>query len=327
MSKFYIISYDVQFLENGNQYIRLDFRYEGDDKKIKVNIIENVFQTMNHFVGGIVEVTQGPNYFVSTTVENAFNSKFNLDIKLEFLDNETNRVLEDFILPTSMLDIKKRSLGGDYYKPNIWFIGDSHVNRFFPMEFTSPLLQEKDYIINPISHPALSLNRFVKNNYLQFLSTFPIIKGDTILFMLGEIDCRVAFYRNSKLKNIPLESTISKVIDKYVTSLKNIQSKYPECHIKISLPNPPVMDGWITSPSNVELFLQETNQYERYYIRNMFEFLLKNKLQDTNIPVLDLTQFYKNNLGFTNTTYLKKDDHHFLPNEMFINNLKEQLNG
>ena len=87
MSKFYIISYDVQFLENGNQYIRLDFRYEGDDKKIKVNIIENVFQTMNHFVGGIVEVTQGPNYFVSTTVENAFNSKFNLDIKLEFLDN------------------------------------------------------------------------------------------------------------------------------------------------------------------------------------------------------------------------------------------------
>lgn len=319
--KFHIISYDLQFLEDGQQSFRLDFKYTGEPRSIRIKLTEPIFETFFNELGGVVRVGPGHNFFAATTLMEPFKSKFNLDLKLEFLEDETNEVLETFMLPTYAVDIKKRSLGSDFYKRNVWVIGDSHLHEFSPKEFSSPLLQESNYTINPVVHHSLSLNRFIKSDYKRFLSTLPIMDSDTLLIVLGEIDCRVAFHRNAKLKNISVESLISQTLDKYLVALEDIQSAYPNCNIKISLPNPPVADGWITSEENVNLFLEDSKQHERYHIRRTFEFLIREKLKDTSFQILDLTKTYEGGDGFIDTTYLKEDDHHFNYDGVFINNI------
>jgi hypothetical protein len=319
--KFHIISYDLQFLKDGQQSFRLDFKYTGEPKHIRIKLTEPIFETSWNEIGGLMRVGPGHSFFAATTLMNPFDSKFNLDLKLEFIEDETNEVLEKFILPTYAVDIKKRSLGSEFHKRNVWVIGDTHIGDFSPKEYDSPLLQEPNYTINPIGHPNLSLNKFIKNNYKRFLSTLPIMDGDTLLLMLGEIDCRVAFYRNSKSRNIPVESLINETLDNYIIALEDIQSLYPSCNIKISLPTPPVADGWITSENNLDTMLNGSKQHERYHIRRTFEFLIREKLKDTNIQILDLTKVYEDGDGFTDTTYLLEDNHHFQYDGVFINNI------
>ena len=106
--KFHIISYDLQFLEDGQQSFRLDFKYTGEPRSIRIKLTEPIFETFFNELGGVVRVGPGHNFFAATTLMEPFKSKFNLDLKLEFLEDETNEVLETFMLPTYAVDIKKR---------------------------------------------------------------------------------------------------------------------------------------------------------------------------------------------------------------------------
>ena len=319
--KFHIISYDLQYLKDGQQSFRLDFKYIGEPKAVRIKLTEPIFGTSWHEIGGLMHVGQGHNFFAATTLMNPFDSKLNFDLKLEFIDDGSGEVLETFKLPTYAVDIKKRSLGKDFYRRNVWVIGDSQVTDLTPKEYNSSLLQEPNYTINPVAHPNLSLDSFIEGDYRKFLSALPIMDGDTLLFMLGEIDCRVDFYKNSKVKNVSVESLINETLDKYVTILDDLQLAYPTCDIKISLPSPPMIDGWVTSEANLDNFLNGSKQHERYHIRRTFEFLIKEKLKDTDIQILDLTKTYEDGDGFTDTTYLLEDHHQFQYDGVFINNI------
>ena len=75
----------------------------------------------------------------------------------------------------------------------------------------------------------------------------------------------------------------------------------------------------------MSLFIQETKALDRFYIRKIFECILVNKIEGSNIQILDVMKSYENKHGFFDVTYLNEDDHHTKTSDKFINELKKLL--
>jgi hypothetical protein len=322
---FELLKYNIDLTEDGNQNLRIDFKYLGDSPKtIKVKLINPIFTEIYHVIGGDINIIPNTGWFVSTTLKKPFDIKFNNDCIIQFLDSTSGNVLQEFSIPTFSVDYKRRSLGKNFNKKNIWIFGDSHVDCFFCYGIYHPILQTHSYTINPISNAALTINRFINRDYLKFFSSLPIKNGDEIILMLGEIDCRVALLRTSYLKLIPIESHISNLISRYKISLDKIQTQYPKCKIKICNPLPPLPDNWIQTDK--ENLLGKWTLKDRIHVRDLFVKELKSQIGDT-YPILDITEGLTDKENISNITLLKEDDIHFIPNDMVINNIKNQLNG
>lgn len=320
-----LLKYDINLTEEGYQNLRIDFKYVGNSPTtLKVKLINPIFTEMYHVIGGNINITPNIGWYVTTTIKKPFDIKFNTDCTLQFIDSNSEDIIQEYFIPTFSVDYKRRSLGKEFSKKNIWILGDSHIDYFFSHRVSNSIFQTPSYTLNPISNPSLTVNRFIKRDYIKFLSSLPIIKGDEIIFMLGEVDCRVALLRNASLKSISIEDHIFNVINKYKKSLDHIQNQYPECKIKVCVPLPSLPDNWIQTSK--EEFIGRWSLEDRLYARNIFIKELNSQLGNI-YPILDITQglTYKNNIS--NTTLLKKDDIHFKPNDIVINNIKNQLNG
>lgn len=320
-----LLKYNIDLTEEGYQNLRVDFKYIGDSPKtLKVKLINPIFTEMYHVIGGNINITPNVGWYVTTTIKKPFDIKFNTDCLLQFIDSTSENILQEFSIPTFSVDYKRRSLGKEFNKKNVWILGDSHIDYFFSHRVSNPIFQTSSYTLNPISNPSLTVNRFSKRNYMKFLSSLPIIEGDEIIFMLGEVDCRIALLRNASLKSIPIESHISNVISKYKKSLDNIQNHYSRCKVKICSPLPSLPDNWIQT--NKEEFIGRWSLEDRLYTRNIFVKELNSQLGNT-YPILDITQGLTHKNNISDTTLLKEDDIHFKSNDIVINNIKNQLNG
>lgn len=320
-----LLKYNINLTEEGYQNLRVDFKYIGNSKKtLKVKLINPIFTEMYHVIGGNINVTPNVGWYVTTTIKKPFDIKFNTDCLLQFIDSDTENIIQEFSIPTFSVDYKRRSLGKEFSKKNIWILGDSHIDYFFSHRVNNPIFQTPSYTLNPISNPSLTINRFTKRDYIKFLSSLPIIKGDEIIFMLGEVDCRIALLRNAFLKSITIEDHISNVVSKYKKSLSYIQTHYPECKIKVCYPLPSLPDNWIQT--NKEEFIGKWSLEDRLYTRSVFIKELNLQLGDV-YSILDITQGLTHKDNISDTTLLKEDDIHFKANDIVINNIKNQLNG
>ena len=326
---FEIVKYHFETTELGEQKIRIDFKYLGDNtQKIIVKVVNPILHNYWHVVGGKIEAKPNLEYWVGTTYTNPFSVKFNMDALIEFISVDTQEVLDSHYVPTFSVDYKKRSLGENYSKKNVWVVGDSHIEFCFNRYIKDKIFHTKDYIINPIGHPNVSLNRFTKRDYIRFLSAYPIMEGDDIIFMWGEIDCRVALMRNAQLKGISLAENVETTILRYKTALENIQNKYPKCNIKVIKPLPPIPDNWVDIERSREegSLLEGSIAYDRMKTKILFDHFLELHLPK-NIEILDINESLVDDKGYANTDLLIEGDHHYKFSNIVIDTLKNKLNG
>lgn len=325
---FSITKYEHEFLEKEKQFIKIYFRYDGvEEKNIKIKLYENLTNERWQVIGDVLKVIKNSNYWVSSVYEWKFECMYNNDIIVKFFDSDTNEILYEKKIITSKVNINKRSLGGDFSKKNTWIIGDSHTNHFFSYDISYDLknFETNSTVINPLSLPLLSINRFINSDYLKLFRNLPIFDGDDICLFFGEIDTRVGIIRNSKLKNITYSEHIMNLVDRFIRVLKIIQNEYKECNFYYILPNPPVKDGWIVSEKK-EVAFQGSSQKERFVVRYIFEDIIVSELKKINIKPINLYQNYLGVDGFTDESFLIEDDHHFKVPNNFLNLLKNNFN-
>ena len=323
---FEITKYKIDLTEtdqNHFQNIRIDFKYLGNSSKsIQVKLVNPLFTDIFHNIGGTIKVTTNSSWFVTTDIGKPWDIKFNTDCEVHFIDVDTKKTLQKIFIPTFQVDYKRRSLKESFNKKNVWVFGDSHVDYVFCYTITHPILQTDSYTLNPISNAALTVNRFTNRDYLKFFSSLPILDGDEIILMLGEIDCRVSLLRNASLKSLDIETHIFNVINKYKKSIDNIQNKYPQCKIKICYPLPMVPDNWVVTDK--ENLLGNWTIEDRLYTRNLFIKELKAQIEPV-YSLIDITLGLGNKKGISNVSLLIDDDMHFKPNDIVTNNIKNQI--
>lgn len=323
---FEITKYKIDLTEtdqNHFQNIRIEFKYLGDlPKSIQVKLVNPIFTEIFHYISGSIKILPNSSWFVTTDIGKPWDIKFNTDCEVHFVDTDNKEVLQKIFIPTFQVDYKRRSLKESFSKKNVWVFGDSHVDYFFCYTITHPILQTNSYTLNPISNAALTVNRFTNRDYLKFFSSLPILSGDEIILMLGEIDCRVSLLRNSSLKSLDLKVHISNVISKYKESIDKIQNKYPQCKIKICYPLPMVPNDWVkTDKDNL---LGDWDESDRIIARDIFIKELQSQIEPY-YNLIDITPGLCNEKGVSNTSLLIEDDMHFLTTDIVTNNIKKHI--
>lgn len=310
----------VKTLEKDTKEIKVEFFYDGPKRSVIVRLYENFFDVGYRVIGGNIEVDKGALFWVSDKVTNGLTFRMVNNIRVEFIDSDNDEIIESHVYPIGNDNYLLRSQRGMVSKKNIWVIGDSNIwNYFSKFEYGKVDFNINDKIVVPIDIPELSINRFVNRDASRFLKSLPLVNGDEIIFILGEIDCRVGFYRNAELKGRRIFEQIINVIERYVKKILDLKKEFSHVDIKISLPNPAFRDGLLI---NDEL-LSKTNQYDRLYIRRLFEDYLISECQKNNIECLNLTEGFEDEDGFMNVNYLVNNDTHNKPTDIIINNLKK----
>lgn len=322
---FSIVKYVHEFLEYESQKIKIFFSYSGDDEvKIEIQVVERATNVRWYRLGGVIKVKKGVEYWVEDTQNNKFEAFYNNDISVLFIDSKTQNVLEEKMLPTSKVNISKRSLSSDFSKKNSWIIGDSHVNHFMSYElpYDYSIFETNNSILNPISFPLMSINRFVNSDFRKILKNLPIFDGDDICFFFGEIDTRIGVIRNSKLKNVNITTQVITLIDRFLNVIKQLMVEYPNCKFYYILPNGPIRDGWITGGKRQE-FLGDSDQFTRFMVRYLFEDTIVSGLKNLGVGVIDIYKNYIDDDLFVDEKHLLVDNHHFKTPNNFLHNLKK----
>jgi hypothetical protein len=308
-------------LEKDAKEIKVEFFYNGPRKKVIIRLYETFFDLGWRMIGGVVEVTNGPLYWVSDRVTNGLTFRMTKNIKVEFIDSESNEIIESHICTVGNDNYILRSQRKGITNKNIWVIGDSNVwNYFSNYDYGSEDFNINGNMVVPIDIPALSINRFVNRDGVNFLNTLPLYKGDDVIFILGEIDCRVGFYRNSILKGNNIIKQISNVVDRYIDKLHLLIEEFSEVTFKVSLPNPAFRDGLI---DKVDEFLSDSDENDRLYIRRYFSDYLTTKCLEHNIECLNLTDGLQDEKGFMRVELLEKNDTHNKPTDIIMQNLRK----
>lgn len=319
--KFVVKKITVYDIEKYTKKIKVEFFYYGPKKTINVRIYETFFDLGYKGIGGDIEINNGTLYWFSDVVTDGLFSRMVNQLRIDFIDSETKELIETQKHPIGNDNYLLRSQGGIISKNNIWVIGDSNTyNYFSKFEYGKNDFEINNKVIIPIDIPELSVNRFVNRDIRKFINNLPIIDGDEIIFILGEIDCRVSFYRNAELKGISTIKNISNIVDRYVEKINLLKEEFKNIDIKISLPNPAFKEGLI---DKIDEFLSKTNRYDRLYIRRYFEDYLTDKCHTNNIECLNLTDGFQDEHGFMRTEILEKNDTHNKPTDIIMNNLKK----
>lgn len=322
---FHITKYQHSFLENETESLTIFFKYFGDERKIKIKVLENSFKVRDQEIGGIINVKQNVEYWVGDVQRRPV--MYNNDLTVNFIDALTGEILESKFIRTKKVHIDKRSFGKDFSKKNTWIIGDSHVNHnlIFGFDYNVDLYENDKTIINPVAHPLLSINRFINSDYIAFIKTLPIFDSDDICFYFGEIDTRVGIIRNSEIKNISYVTQTINLLQRFIDSILHIQKEFPKCKIYYILPNPPIQDGWIYG-DNLKLFFNDSSEKNRFLVRYIFEDIIKKELDKIGVEIIDLNKHYIKKNMFVDEKFLIENNHHFKYPNNFLHLLKDIFN-
>lgn len=322
---FSIVKYTHEFLEYESQKIKIFFTYSGDDEvEIEIQVVERATNVRWYRLGGVIKVKKGVEYWVEDTQNNKFEAFYNNDISILFIESKTQNVIEEKILPTSKINISKRSLSSDFSKKNSWIIGDSHVNHFmsYGLPYDHNLFETNNTILNPISFPLMSINRFINSDFRKILKNLPIFDGDDICFFFGEIDTRIGIVRNSKLKNVSVATQVINLINRFLDVIKKLMDEYPNCKFHYILPNGPIREGWITG-EKCQDFLGDTDQFTRFMVRYLFEDVIVTSLKNIGVNIIDIYKQYLDKDLFVDKNFLLENNHHFKTPNTFLEDLKK----
>lgn len=320
---FSITKYEYDFLEKESERLKIFFKYFGEStKKVKVRILEDSFKVRYQEIGGIINVNKNTEYWVQDIQNRPL--LYHNNVTVNFLDADTEEIIDSKFLNTSKVNINKRSFGQDFSIKNTWIIGDSHVNHnlIFEINYDMNLYYNGNTIINPVANTGLSINRFVNSDYVGYLKNLPIFENDNICFYFGEIDTRIGIIKNSKIKGITYIEHMFNLIKRFIDSILIIKKEFPKCNFYYILPNPPIQDGWICD-DNIKLFLGESNEKNRFVVRYSFEEIIKYELDRINVEVIDLSSNYTKSNMFVDEKFLINNNHHFKYPNNFLDLLKE----
>ena len=268
------------------------------EKKTELNINVSVYDFFSLLINNTnLTINSNVNYFTSFNSTSA--STWSYGFNLVITNTNTGEILFT-----------------EKYEPPIknkiaWLIGDSHTVIIPENE----LIKIKKYDVKKIGSMSLSLNRFIKNDYIKFLSYLNISKNDCLIFYLSEIDIRFTIHKHCKTKNLNLEISFNELMTRYLNCILEIK-KYYNVRIIIMSPNPPLE------------FFHDKNfilgtKNERLLCQNLFQTFWKNNLNV--VEYLDWTGDYKSDTGFINPDFLLENDHHISNFTPLINYLEDKL--
>ena len=310
-----IDKYEIINNADGGQVFKIEYTNKGSEP-IRVRIVMNdlIFRTTNYNIG-IHELYPNCSYWSTfNSFDTGWTTQFSMGVVITFID-ENGNIVHTQEIPFIITDYKRRSLGKyTHSHPNVWIIGDSNVGVM--MKERTLLINNK--VINWVSHLFLSINRFIKSDYKSFLKTIPIQNGDTLVFMLGEIDLRVSCGRNAGLKGISAEHNLDRIINKYYNVLKEVKDLYPQCKIVVMAPNPPIRDGVLRTDSYLGIWSTEE---DRMMLYKRFTHFFYNESLLGNITYLNCMDLYADDEGFMKTELLNENDSHVNTGDLFIESL------
>jgi len=321
---FELENYEI-YIENNTHKIKYWIRNNTDkEMDVVLNFIQLPFRTYTR----LFSLKLGPNgtYWVATTLKEMMSDPnagqywgmfcgVDLEIKVN------GECLYKIPIPWTISNEYSRkgiNFNSTIHKPKFWLIGDSHTN----YNTTAPLeyLTTEKYDIVPVSVQALSLSRFLNSDWKRFFNTIPIWENDIISIELGDVDLRVALFRKSKEKNIPVEKLVGDLLNDYFDFIKELKKLYNN-KIIIQIPNRTIKDNWdkdnrtmSTVDIRVKLW-EDFNQYIR----------ILGKIN--NIEIWDYKTMYKDIDGSTINDVLIEEDLHLKIHEPMLIDLKNKINS
>lgn len=319
--KFKILDLNPQSFIDTSKF-HLKFTLESNEfssRNITVKIYEPFFGIQ--FIPGEMtfDTPTNTNYFIEFPVDIISNKeKPNLKngFKLVVIDNETKKYLynETHYTHNKAFDIRLNSQERPSSIPRVWIIGDSNVWATFGNDDYRP-----EYIGNHIpirvSITSLTLNRFIKGDYLGLLNSLPIAENDTLVFYLGEIDFRFTIHNHIKSKNLDLKNEVTSLMENYKEVISNIKHNYNNRIIVMS-PNPPMRDNFLTEYISGD-------EYNRKLCWDIFNLFWKSQ---SDVEYLDWTSKYTDTDELIDTNQLCDRNHHIKNYESAIDELSKQLN-
>jgi hypothetical protein len=318
-----------EIIENdGVQSLKVWFTFLGKEPIISVpKITDAVFRTMTYTIKKI-RLQPGHNYWCSFNANGhgvGFNivTNFSLGFYFKLLTEDGSKVLYSEEVPLIITDYKRRSFSGKdtYAKPNFWLIGAS-MTGYMVRDMKPDIFITNKYVITPVSHLSLSLNRFLKSDYKKFLQSIPINSNDTIGLFLGGVDLNVSVIRNAKLKGVTPQHLLNRILFKYLEAIKEIQQLYPKCKIVIIPTTATIPETHnVSNPTFIAGSQELRRELCDQYI-NFFEQEVKSK----NIEYFwDCVDVYLDEERYCKEEFLIKDDHHIGDGTLFIEKLKNKI--
>jgi hypothetical protein len=324
----YNVSYGDRFINNRTDEIKVYYNVDFEnEKQVTVYLSDYVFNTekqhqeLNLKKGGYWSQfsTRG-----SHRVNNKkqVTSSYIEPLRLSFIDNETNKVINEFKLDIKFVDYSLRSRNPK--KRNAWIIGDSHIGHIRSDIDYNEL--EYDLIrLNPISKVGLTMSRFTNSDYMEFLSCLPITNDDLLIFNLGEIDMRISIHVKSHKKGINKKDILTNILLKYIQSIEEISKKYNKNKIVILRPNLPVSDKRQYSENVINDYFLNSNESDRLELNNYFHDMITSFCNsENNIQYIDNSRQYSLN-GFINDDLLIENDIHMKTNKSYFDSLYEKI--
>jgi hypothetical protein len=324
----YNVTYGDRYNNNRSDSIKINYRVSlNEETNVKVNISDYIFG-----VEGQHQTLKLKNNDYWTVFHSIGPHKLNNDLqktnsfieplKLTFINNDTNKVINEYKLDIKFVDYSLRSR--DPKKVNAWIIGDSHIGHICKdIEYNE--LEYDKFRINPISKVGLTMSRFTNGDYMEFLSCLPIMDDDLLIFNLGEIDMRVSIHVKSHRKGISKKDILTNIILKYIHSIKEISKKYDKNKILILRPNLPVSDKRQYSEDVINDYFLNSNEIDRLELNNQFHDIITSfcNIED-NIQYIDNSSQYSLD-GFINDDLLIENDIHMKTNKGYFDSLYEKI--
>jgi hypothetical protein len=316
-----IDKYEIINNEDGSQLFKIDYSNKTDNTlRLKIVMEDLLFRTTSYYIDYHDIYPNCGHWSTFNSFDNGHTTQFSMGVFIRFID-ENNNTVHSQEIPFIITDTKRRSVNKySHSHPNMWIIGDSNVG----VMMMNRTLLVNNLVINWVSHLFLSINRFIKSDYKSFLKTIPIHDGDTLAFMLGEIDLRVSCGRNAGLKGISAEHNLDRILNKYNNVLKEIKELYPKCNITLMVPNPPIRDGVLAADSYLGIWGTEKDRMMLY--KKFTDFFYNESLLG-NINYMNCMDLYQDEEGFMKTELLNDNDSHVKNRDLFIESLSNKLNN
>jgi len=324
----YNVSYGDRFINNRTDEIKVHYNVNFEnEKKIRIYLVDYIFnvekqhQTLNLKKGSYWSTFYSRNsHYVNN--DKQITTSFIEPQKLVFIDDKTNKVINEYKLDNKFVDYSLRSR--DPKKINAWIIGDSHIGHICKDIGYNELEYDK-IRINPISKVGLTMSRFTNSDYMEFLSCLPIMDNDLIIFNLGEIDMRISIHVKSHRRGIGKKDILTNIILKYIQSIKIISREYKKNKILILRPNLPVSDKRQYSENLINDYFLNSNEFDRLELNNQFHDIITSFCNsEDNVQYIDNSSQYSLD-GFINDDLLIENDIHMKTNKGYFDSLYDKI--
>jgi hypothetical protein len=179
----------------------------------------------------------------------------------------------------------------------IWVFGDSHAGKFGGDERFKLVGPPAPTAYGLASEKARSESLFMLQMMLHFAE-----EGDLILFVLGEIDCRVHIYRQSVITGRETNHIIFDAVERYIRVVKDVRDHNPVDVAVLDVP-PAVKQP------NVYMVDHYGTRDQRAEIARRWNVVLKDYCEKNDICFVKLYPYITDERGWLKEEYSEDEVH------------------